>query len=67
MNTLRINGETHNLPEGTTVAGMLALWKLAPERVVVELNGVILKKASYEEIILQANDRVEIVQFVGGG
>lgn len=67
MITLKINGELSNLPEGTTVTGMLLRWKLVPERVVIELNGTILKRDSYTEIILHTDDIVEIVQFVGGG
>ena len=67
MITLKINGEIHSLPEGTTVAGMLVQWEMAPERVVIEHNGVILKRGSYASVNLCTNDIVEIVQFVGGG
>jgi sulfur carrier protein len=38
-----------------------------PRRVAVELNTDIVSKSVYETTILQDGDRMEIVQFVGGG
>lgn len=36
-------------------------------RVAVELNEEILPKAQYENTILQQEDKLEVVHFVGGG
>ncbi len=38
-----------------------------PRRVAVECNLEILPKSAYETTILKDGDRLEIVQFVGGG
>ena len=62
-----VNGEKRDLPEGTTVSGLLELLAIAPERVVVELNLTILKRAQGPVTVLKGGDQVEIVQFVGGG
>ena len=62
-----VNGESREVPEGTTVSGLLELLAVAPERVVVELNLAILKRAQSPVTTLKAGDQVEIVQFVGGG
>ena len=62
-----VNGEAREVPEGTTVSGLLELLTVAPERVVVELNLAILKRAQGPSTILKRGDQVEIVQFVGGG
>ena len=62
-----VNGDTRDLPEGTTVSGLLELLTVAPERVVVELNLTILKRAQGPSTMLKRGDQVEIVQFVGGG
>ena len=62
-----VNGESHDLPEALTVSNLLDLLRIAPERVVVEVNVTILKRAQHPEAILQDGDRVEIVRFVGGG
>ncbi|MGA9751900.1 MAG: sulfur carrier protein ThiS [Acidobacteriota bacterium] len=65
--TLTLNGSPVALEEGLTVAALLQQLKLPPERVAIERNGSILPKAAYEETRLAEGDRLEIVQFVGGG
>ena len=62
-----VNGERRALPEGMSVAAMLELLRVSPERVVVEVNLTILKRAEHSTAVLKAGDRVEIVRFVGGG
>mgnify|MGYP001001877477 FL=1 len=41
--------------------------KYRVDRVVVDLNGNIVKKADFEKINIQNTDKIEIVCFVGGG
>ena len=64
---LIVNGEARTLPEGLTVSGLLEQLSVQPERVVVEVNLTILKRAQHAGTVLKEGDRVEIVQFVGGG
>jgi thiamine biosynthesis protein ThiS len=64
---LKINGEERELVEGTTVLQMLQGLSILPQQVVVEHNLKILKRAELHQVILQPNDQVEIVHFVGGG
>ena len=64
---LILNGEPKTVAEGMTITRLLEDLQIAPERVVVELNLKILKRAEHLGIILQPGDRVEIVRFVGGG
>jgi thiamine biosynthesis protein ThiS len=65
--TLTLNGSSMTLEEGLTVAALLQRLQLPRERVAIERNGSILPKAAYEETRLAEGDRLEIVQFVGGG
>lgn len=37
------------------------------QRIVIEYNGEILPKESYESTILADDDHVEIISFMGGG
>ncbi|EAL3939940.1 thiamine biosynthesis protein [Campylobacter jejuni Cj5] len=37
------------------------------ELIALELNGEIIPKSEFENLILKENDKVEIVSFVGGG
>jgi thiamine biosynthesis protein ThiS len=64
---LTVNGERREVAEGTTVAKLLEELQLSPERVVVEVNLTILKRAQHPSTALKAGDQVEIVHFVGGG
>ena len=41
--------------------------KYRVDRVVVDLNGDIVKKADFEKINVKNTDKIEIVCFVGGG
>jgi sulfur carrier protein len=62
-----VNGEQVELPEGLTVAQLLAHLGLKAERIAVERNGSVVKKARHAEEWLQPDDVLEIVTFVGGG
>jgi thiamine biosynthesis protein ThiS len=64
---LFINGDEHELPEGTTVVALLARLGLKPERVAVERNRLVVKRATWAEATLAEGDAVEILTFVGGG
>lgn len=64
---LMVNGETRTLDDGTTVAELVALFRLAPQRVAVEVNEQLVRRGDYAAERLHDGDRVEIVTLVGGG
>jgi len=41
--------------------------KIKKNKVAIEVNGNIVEKNKYSNLILNKNDRVEIVHFIGGG
>jgi len=61
-----VNGEQKEIGP-LSVLGLLELLEIDPRRVAVELNLEILPKPDYATTNLQDGDRIEIVQFVGGG
>ena len=61
-----VNGERETV-EAMTVLLYLETIAIDPRRVAVELNLDILPKAAYGQTLLCDGDRLEIVQFVGGG
>jgi sulfur carrier protein len=63
---IKVNGQPRNAPEGTTILTLLAEFKLAPEKVAVELNRRLVRTGQYGNA-LKEGDEVEIVTFVGGG
>ena len=64
---VQVNGETKELPPGTSVRALLDHLGLNPGRVAVEYNLEILPKTKWEATQVAPGDRLEIVQFVGGG
>lgn len=62
-----VNGERRSVSAGTTVLGLLTSLDLDPERLAVELDRSILKRDSWSETKLEGGEKLEIVQFVGGG
>lgn len=64
---IHVNGQPRRVPEGVSVADLLEQLTVDRRTVVVELNRQILRRTELEEIRLEPGDRVELVQFVGGG
>ena len=62
-----VNGEPLDIDGPLVIAGLLAHLQIDPRRVAVEHNLAIVKKDRYDSTVVNADDRVEIVNFVGGG
>lgn len=67
MLTIIVNGEQRGAKPGSTVSDLLHEMSLDPGRVAIERNREILSRADWQKTTIQAGDRYEIVQFVGGG
>ncbi len=65
--TLEINGESRSVPPVPNIRELLAFLDIEPVRVAVELNRRIIRRKDWETTPVVEKDRVEIVQFVGGG
>ena len=64
---LTINGEERLFEGPLSLAGLLEHLGLKLDRVAVEYNRSILARPQWAETSLADGDRLEIVQFVGGG
>lgn len=62
-----LNGESREVTNPTSVAQLVITLGLKPEQVAVELNHIVIRRASWENTQLQDDDKIEIVHFVGGG
>jgi sulfur carrier protein len=65
--TITVNGKERELSGRLTVGELLDSLELDAVHVAVELNRAILPKERFAETSLANGDRLEIVQFVGGG
>lgn len=64
---MRINGEDKNEYIGQSIQEMLEKEAYQLTKVAVERNGEIVPRSSYSQVLLQAEDVLEVVSFVGGG
>ena len=70
--TIILNGKRQDCPPGATVASLVADLRAALDLdpktpIVAELNGAIIPEPEHTATILNEDDRVELVHFVGGG
>ena len=62
-----VNGESREVRAGETIASLVRTLELDPERLAIELDRRIVKRAAWAATALAEGARLEIVQFVGGG
>lgn len=63
---VKINGTWLDIA-GKTLVEYLETTSYNPKRIAVERNGEIVPKAQYDSAVLQDDDVIEVVSFVGGG
>lgn len=64
---LRINGEEREVGNNLSLKELVTQLNLTPERIAIELNQHVVRRADWPSTVLKENDQVEIVHFVGGG
>jgi len=64
---LQINGESRCVPVLGTVQELVDHLGIAQDRIALELNRRIVRRADWNATPLHDQDKIEIVQFVGGG
>ena len=64
---IQLNGDSYEINHGTNLNELLDKLKLQKNKVAIEVNGEIVERTKYQNLILNKNDKVEIVHFIGGG
>jgi sulfur carrier protein len=64
---ITLNGDRFELDEPMSVNALLTKLDIDPRRVAVEHNLTIIRRQRFPEVVVHDGDRVEIVNFVGGG
>ena len=67
MAKIQLNGKLYEINSGTNLNELLNNLKIQKNKVAIEVNGQIIDKNKYPNLILNKNDKVEIVHFIGGG
>ena len=64
---ITINGEERRLEAALSVHALLVELGVDPAKIAIERNLEIVPRSRYGEVKLADGDRLEIVQFIGGG
>ena len=64
---IQLNGDLYEINNGTNLNELLNKLKIQKNKVAIEVNGEIVEKNKYPNLILNKGDKVEIVHFIGGG
>jgi thiamine biosynthesis protein ThiS len=64
---LIVNGEERRFETALSVRALLIELGLEPTKIAVERNLEIVPRSQYDTVAIMDGDRLEIVQFIGGG
>ena len=64
---IQLNGSSYEINNGINLNELLNKLKIKKNKVAIEVNGEIVEKSKYQKLVLNKNDKVEIVHFIGGG
>ena len=64
---ITLNGKPYNLVQAVTLRELLDLLEIKQGQVAIERNREIVPRSLHDKTIINENDVVEIVSFIGGG
>ena len=64
---IQLNGDPYEINNGTNLNELLNKLKIQKNKVAIEVNGAIVERSKYTNLVLNKDDKVEIVHFIGGG
>ena len=67
MAKIQLNGKQLKIRMNLSIKDLLKKHRLNQEKIEIALNGTILPKQKYKKTKIKNNDKIEIVQFIGGG
>ena len=62
-----VNGEKISLPEDSSIEFLIVHLGYQNQRIAIEINESIIPKSNHSSFLLQDQDKVEIINAVGGG
>lgn len=64
---IRVNGREMEIDNGLILSELLNNLGISPKGIAVEINREIIPKSQYKNTFVKEEDRIEVVQMVGGG
>ena len=62
-----LNGRDFEIAEPLSLSSLLAQLEIDTRRVAVEHNLIVVKREQLDTVTVSEGDRIEVVNFVGGG
>lgn len=62
-----LNGQKHNIESNITLKQMLINLNIEQNNIIAEVNGEVVTKDDFSNKIINENDIIELIRFVGGG
>lgn len=62
-----VNGEKKNVKQHITISGLIEMLGIKVKVMAAAVNMEIVKKEEWDSYMLKENDKIELLQFVGGG
>ncbi|MGI1677273.1 MAG: sulfur carrier protein ThiS [Cellvibrionaceae bacterium] len=67
MITISLNGDLQKIAKGTLLSGAMTQWRFSEKKCAVAINGEFVARSTYDAVILQDSDEIDVVAPVGGG
>jgi len=64
---ITLNGENRDIPDAATVTQLVEILGLTNKRMAMEINEEIVPRSTFNDHVIQADDKIEIVGAIGGG
>lgn len=64
---ITLNGQKYNIESNITLEEMLINLNIEQKNIIAEVNGEVVTKDDFSNKIINENDNIELVRFVGGG
>lgn len=62
-----LNGQKYSIENNITLKQMLINLNIEQNNIIAEVNGEVVTKDNFSNKIINENDIIELVRFVGGG
>jgi len=62
-----VNGEAREINQEASLEELLVRLAIPGDRIAIELNQKVIRRAEWPGLTLRDGDKIEIVHFVGGG
>ena len=64
---IKVNGILYDFDDNISLENIINQLNISSNNIIAEVNGEVIIKSKFSETIIEHNEVIEIVKFVGGG